>query len=136
MNEENTKLLKEVLTEQFGATEEHFKSDEFKRFVELDRMPKVNDNPRIEQLADQAGMFRDKYGLYRDALDPKDGVDLEKFAELIKQAIYDEVKEELMADEMINIEPDSLSREYLKGCNGGIIDALCLIKNFGVDVDE
>ena len=75
-----------------------------------------------DSIVDQGGEFHETY--------------TKKFAELIKQAIYDEVKEELMADEMINIEPDSLSREYLKGCNGGIIDALCLIKNFGVDVDE
>jgi len=60
----------------------------------------------------------------------------EKFAELIKQAIYDEVKEELMPDELVNIEPDSFSRQYLKGCNGGITDALHIIKNFGADIDE
>lgn len=41
-------------------------------------------NERIEQLASQAGMLRDKYGLYWNAHDnPDDGVDLEKFAELI-----------------------------------------------------
>ena len=94
-------------------------------------------NERIKELAKQADEYADTKlqmpGEYHpDWHDVRD----EKFAELIKQAIYDEVKEELMADEMINIEPDSLSREYLKGCNGGIIDALCLIKNFGVDVDE
>jgi hypothetical protein len=43
-------------------------------------------NERIEQLANQAGMLRDKYGLYWNAQDnPDDGVDLEKFAELIVQ---------------------------------------------------
>jgi hypothetical protein len=41
-------------------------------------------NERIEQLASQAGMLRDKYGLYWNAHDnPDDGVDLEKFTELI-----------------------------------------------------
>jgi hypothetical protein len=41
-------------------------------------------NERIEQLASQAGMLRDKYGLYWNAHDnPDDGVDLEKFVELI-----------------------------------------------------
>ncbi len=56
-----------------------------------------------------------------------------KFAELIKQAIYDKVKEELIEDEYIVNEPDRLTREYLKGCNGGTVDALCHIKNFGVE---
>jgi hypothetical protein len=41
-------------------------------------------NDRIEQLASQAGMLRDKYGLYWNAHDnPDDGVDLEYFAQLI-----------------------------------------------------
>lgn len=62
--------------------------------------------------------------------------DPEKFVELIKQAIYDDVKDELIDDAIINEEPDRLSREYLKGCNGGTVDALCHIKNFGVDLDE
>jgi hypothetical protein len=60
----------------------------------------------------------------------------EKFAQLIVQAIYDDVKEELIEDELINIEPDRMSREYLKGCNGGIVDALTHIKNFGKDIEE
>ena len=94
-------------------------------------------NTRIQELAKEAGITTNLDTDFYNK-DSNKWVDYfsEKFAELIKQAIYDEVKEELMADEMINIEPDSLSREYLKGCNGGIIDALCLIKNFGVDVDE
>jgi len=40
-------------------------------------------NERIRELAEQAGMFRTKYGLYKDGLGPDEGVDLEKFAELI-----------------------------------------------------
>ena len=86
MNKERKKQWKTALTDQLGATEQFFESDTFKRMMELDRMntmDKVNDNPRIEHLADQAGMFRNKYGRYRDACDPTDGVDLEKFAELL-----------------------------------------------------
>lgn len=56
-----------------------------------------------------------------------------RFAELLMQAIYDEIKEELIPDELVNIEPDSLNRQYLKGCNGGVTDALYIIKNFGVE---
>jgi len=79
-------------------------------------------NDRIREL------YRQSYidGYFGKMFDP------ETFFNLIKQAIYDEVKEEIVADELNNIEPDSLSREYLKGCNGGIVDALCIIKNFGV----
>ena len=62
---------------------------------------------------------------------PESVVKARNFAELIKQAIYDEVKEELIPDELVNIEPDSLNRQYLKGCNGGVTDALYLIKTFG-----
>jgi hypothetical protein len=40
-------------------------------------------NERIEQIANQAGMSRDKFGLYFDTRDHDEGVDLEKFAELI-----------------------------------------------------
>ena len=61
---------------------------------------------------------------------------LNKFVELIKQAIYDEVKEELLPDELVDIEPHSLSRQYLKGCNEGLADALYIIKNFGVIQDD
>lgn len=68
-------------------------------------------------------------GFFGLAFDP------EKFAELLLQAIYNEVKEELIPDELINIEPDSLNRQYLKGCNGGITDALCHIQNFGKDIE-
>jgi hypothetical protein len=86
-------------------------------------------NEQIKQLAEQAGWMMS---------DEVDGfnIRLEKFVELLKQAIYDQVKEELIPDELVDIEPDSLMRQYLKGCNGGTVDALIHIKNFGVDIDE
>ena len=67
---------------------------------------------------------------------PDQDIIFERFAELIKQAIYDEVKEELIPDELVDIEPDSFNRQYLKGCNGGVTDALYIIKNFGVIQDD
>jgi len=60
----------------------------------------------------------------------------DRFAELLKQAIYDQVKQELIDDADIDATTDPLAREYLKGCNGGTVDALCHIQNFGVDIDE
>lgn len=90
-------------------------------------------NERIKALAEQVGM---------EPEEETEGIiwwlsnsDLEKFVELIKQAIYNDVKEELIDDAIINEEPDSVSREYLKGCNGGIVDALCHIKNFGLEIE-
>ncbi len=90
-------------------------------------------NQRIQELADEAAKFSAIMALPTG--DSGDNLFVEKFAELIKQAIYDQVKEELIPDELINIEPDRLAREYLKGCNGGTVDALCHIKNFGVDIE-
>lgn len=40
-------------------------------------------NKRIEELAEQVHFTKDKYGLYWDENANNDGVDLEKFAELI-----------------------------------------------------
>lgn len=40
-------------------------------------------NKRIEELAEQVYFTKDKYGLYWDENANTDGVDLEKFAELI-----------------------------------------------------
>lgn len=81
-------------------------------------------NERIKTLAEQQGLIGPNYLISSQ--------ELEKFAELIKQAIYDKVKEQLIEDEAINSEP-AYFREYLKGCNSGIVDALCIIKNFGVE---
>ncbi len=88
-------------------------------------------NKRIEELLIEAHK-QTCGGIYNGHL----SVWAEKFAELILQAVYDDVKEELVEEELINIEPDRMSREYLKGCNGGVIDALIHIKNFGKDIEE
>ena len=91
-------------------------------------------NERIYKLAEQAGAERAVEGGY--ILFDDDNGELERFVELIKQAIYDEIKEELVEDELINRHRDSLVREYLKGNNSGIVDALNCIKNFGKDIEE
>jgi len=92
-------------------------------------------NERIRQLADEAGV---KYSLWVGSKPAAYMTydELEKFAELLKQAIYDQVKQELIDDADIDATTDPLAREYLKGCNGGTVDALCHIQNFGVDIDE
>lgn len=50
--------------------------------------------------------------------------------ESIKMAICNEVKQELTDDALINEENDPLVREYLKGCNGGVADALYRIMEY------
>jgi hypothetical protein len=87
-------------------------------------------NEQIKQLAKDAGISFGGHPMNPLNVYPSD---LQKFADLIKQAIYDEVKEELTPPELVNIEPDRIDRQYLKGCNGGLTDALYIIKNFGVE---
>ena len=81
-------------------------------------------NERIEELAKQCYV--------KTGSPHTDHFEYWKFAELIKQAIYDKVKEELIPDDII-AEEQAHHQEYLKGCNAGTVDALCHIKNFGVD---
>ena len=51
-------------------------------------------NERLKELAEQAGMTDDKYGMFfaKDKHN-EDGVDLEKFAELIVQECIDKIGE-------------------------------------------
>jgi hypothetical protein len=86
-------------------------------------------NKIIETLAYQHGLMS------QGTPDSWDLEHLEKFAEALKQAIYDEVKEELVDDADIADVHDPMMREYLKGCNGGTVNALCKIKNFGLDIE-
>jgi hypothetical protein len=101
-------------------------------------------NKQVRELAKQAGGNFSTYCLlsnppqYRESIELWDDK-IEKFVELIKQSIYDKVKEELIPDEVIaeeffsNAEEQVRHQEYLKGCNAGIVDALCYIKQFGVE---
>ena len=56
-------------------------------------------NERIKELARQAGMVNDKYGMYFAVIDHADGVDLEKFAELFLQ----ECSNRLMQDDFSSV---------------------------------
>ena len=83
-------------------------------------------NERIKLLAREAGLL---------AHNP-DGppTKLEKFAELIVQECIKESIEEIVSDENIEHESDPLHREYLKGNNQGIVDAVVRFRNhFGVE---
>lgn len=88
-------------------------------------------NRKIRELAEQAG-FQSIVRGDHNVFDISTKENLKDFAELIKQSIYDKVKEELIPDDII-AEEQVHHQEYLKGCNAGIVDALCYIKQFGVE---
>jgi hypothetical protein len=94
-------------------------------------------NERIKELAITGGI----YDCICDPYDKlKNGdhhssvmVDLERFAEKIVRECIKESMAEIVSDENIEQESDPLLREYLKGNNGGIVDAVVRFRNhFGV----
>ena len=90
-------------------------------------------NERIQHLVEQAEEYAYVEYAKKETGYTFQQLFLNKFVELIKQAIYNDVKEDLMEYASIKAEPDRLSREYLKGCNGGTVEALYHINNFGVE---
>ena len=59
---------------------------------------------------------------------------MKKFAELIVRECIKESMEEIVSDEDIAQQQEPLIREYLKGNNQGIVDAVVRFRNhFGVD---
>lgn len=65
-----------------------------------------------------------------------DYFDYVKYAELLIDAIYNEVREELIPHEYLGDEnEDREDRIYLQGCNNGVVDCLIRIKNFGKDIE-
>jgi len=70
-------------------------------------------NERIEQLAEQAGMIIDKYGLARDAQTGlEDGVDIYKFAELIVQECQTVVEWAISVDSTIDRVPVLIQEHF------------------------
>ena len=60
--------------------------------------------------------------------------ELEKFAELIVRECMKESMDEIIADGDLATETDPLIREYLLGCNQGIVDVVVRFRNhFGVE---
>ena len=84
-------------------------------------------NERIRELSEQCeGMTICECG--------STGFNYEKFAELIVRECIKESMEEIVSDDEIVMEKDSLIREYLKGNNQGIVDAVVRFRNhFGVE---
>ena len=85
-------------------------------------------NERIRELLKQATHTTNHYGFDQTY------VDHEKFAELIVRECISESLAEIVPDEEIAKESDPVIREYLKGNNHGIIDAVVRFRNyFGVE---
>jgi hypothetical protein len=88
-------------------------------------------NERFKQLAEQA-RIKDHWSMdERRYL--TNYLDENKFAELIVRECMKESMDEIVSDENIAQEKDPLVREYLKGNNQGIVDAVVRFRNhFGV----
>jgi hypothetical protein len=86
---------------------------------------------RIKELKEQAMEW------VPNQVDPNTKIKLlnaEKFAELIVRECMKESMDEIIDDAEIAQEKDPLSREYLKGNNQGIVDAVIRFRNhFGVE---
>lgn len=89
-------------------------------------------NERIVEIAIQAGVTGYFAANTEYATPIPLTPEIEKFAELIVQEIYSQVKQEIVDDDFIDAQADIEDRCYLRGNNGGIVDALCIIKNFGI----
>lgn len=66
---------------------------------------------------------------------PSVGLELDpaKFAHLILQELCNKLKKELIEDKILDNEQNPLFRHYLEGCNDGVVCAVNIIKNFGVE---
>ncbi len=82
-------------------------------------------NERIKELWVEAGYHADAYDMFTN---------MDKFAELIVRECMKQSMEEIVPDEDIAQEHEPLIREYLKGNNQGIVDAVVRFRNhFGVE---
>lgn len=61
--------------------------------------------------------------------------DKEKFATLLKQAMYNDLKAELIENDQI-YEMGMGERQYFLGYNSAMVDALCIVQNFGETIEE
>lgn len=83
-------------------------------------------NERIINLAKQAGYEKDMFGYGH-----WDMAEFQNFVRLFQEEILNDLRNEIVSDDIIDAETDIEDRCYLRGCNGGIVDAMCIIQNFG-----
>lgn len=87
-------------------------------------------NQIIVELAKQAGYREDSFGVGHWEM-----LQFHNFIDLFKLAIIEELKKEIVSDELIDEEVDIEDRCYLRGNNGGIVDAIVIVQNFGKEND-
>jgi hypothetical protein len=93
-------------------------------------------NKRIKSLIERAEYQAQKHSGsdWEVHVEPSREQILEKFTELIVRECMKESMAEIVSDENIAQESDPLHREYLKGNNQGIVDAVVRFRNyFGVE---
>ncbi len=88
-------------------------------------------NERIRELAEQAGYLPDMFGVGH-----WDMPEFQNFVRLFKEALAQEIAGEYVGDAIIDAELDIEDRCYLRGNNGGITDAIIIVRNFGEDIDR
>ena len=77
-------------------------------------------NKRIEQLAEQAGMHRDKFGMYfAGDKHNEDGVDLEKFTELLLEECANRIQSNVYAFGLESIGTKGFCIKEIKKLSGG-----------------
>jgi hypothetical protein len=87
-------------------------------------------NDRIRDLAIEAGYKEDGFGFGH-----WDMPEFQNFIRLFKEALIQELTGEYVGDPIIDTEPDIEDRCYLRGNNGGITDAIIIVRNFGEEID-
>jgi hypothetical protein len=87
-------------------------------------------NDRIKELAIEAGYLPDMFGIGH-----WDMPEFQTFVRLFKEDLMQELAGEYVGDAIIDAESDIEDRCYLRGNNGGVTDAILIVKNFGEDIE-
>jgi hypothetical protein len=88
-------------------------------------------NERIRELAERAGYQKDSFGFGH-----WDMPEFHNFVRLFQEEIKNDLRNELIPNDIIDAETDIEDRCYLRGSNGGIVDAMCIVQNFGEEIEE
>jgi len=87
----------------------------------------------ITKLMKRAGIFTDRHPMSPLTVFPSD---IAKLVDIVKQDIYDQVKQELIDDAEIEAKESEVERAYLRGINMGVVDSLYHIKMYGTETKE
>lgn len=90
-------------------------------------------NDKLKELAIEAGFQYDstKDIWFLEGLNPSCDSEFQRFFELVKQEICDELKKEFVDDAEIDETHDAILRACYRSYNEGIVDALERVRQFG-----